>query len=63
VAESRRLAFDGAFAALERQLERYRERARDSQRHPKKYFVAKRLLAGGPEKSGRPKRVRRRKEV
>lgn len=63
VAESGRLAFDGAFAALERQLERYRERARDSRRHPKKYFVAKRLLTGGPEKSGRPKRVRRRKEV
>jgi ribosome-associated translation inhibitor RaiA len=63
VAETSRLAFDGAFAALERQLERYRERARDSQRHPKKYFVAKRLLAGGLQTPARSKRVRRRKEV
>ena len=63
VAETMRLAFDGAFSALERQLERYRERARDIKRRPKKYFVAKRLLAGGlqtPTKSGR---ARRRKEV
>jgi ribosome-associated translation inhibitor RaiA len=63
VAETSRLAFDGACAALERQLERYRERARDSQRHPKKYFVAKRLLAGGLQTPARSKRVRRRKEV
>jgi len=42
-----RAAFDGAFAALERRLERYRERDRDERRHPKKYFVAKRLLGGG----------------
>lgn len=63
VAETSRLAFDGAFAALERQLERYRERARDSQRHPKKYFVAKRLLAGGLQTPARSRRVRRRKEV
>jgi ribosome-associated translation inhibitor RaiA len=41
---TQRTAFDGAFAALERRLERYRERDRDSRRHPKKYFVAKRLL-------------------
>lgn len=41
-----RLAFDAAFAALERQIERYRERDRDSKRHPKKYFAARRLLAG-----------------
>ncbi len=41
---TQRAAFDGAFAALERRLERYRERDRDSRRHPKKYFVAKRLL-------------------
>lgn len=63
VAETRRLAFDGAFAALERNLERYRERARDSQRHPKKYFVAKRLLAGGLQTPAKSRRVRRRKEV
>ena len=41
-----RLAFDAAFAVLERQLERYRERDRDSKRHPKKYFAARRALAG-----------------
>jgi ribosome-associated translation inhibitor RaiA len=41
---TQRTAFDGAFAALERRLERYRERDRDSRRHPKKYFAAKRLL-------------------
>ena len=44
VGETPRLAFDGGFATLERQLERYRERARTSQRHPKKYFAAKRLV-------------------
>ena len=62
VAETSRLAFDGAFAALERRLERYRERDRDIKRRPKKYFVAKRLLTGGLERPGRPKRARRRKE-
>ncbi len=44
-AETRRLAFDEAFAVLERQLERYRERDRDSKRHPKKYFAAARAVA------------------
>lgn len=39
-----RLAFDAAFASLERQLERYREEQRKRGRYPKKYFVAKRLL-------------------
>jgi len=63
VAETSRLAFDGAFAALERQLERYRERDRDIKRRPKKYFVAKRLLAGGLQAPARSRRVRRRKEV
>jgi len=63
VAETSRLAFDGAFGALERQLERYRERDRDIKRRPKKYFVAKRLLAGGLQTPARSKRVRRRKEV
>jgi len=38
--------FDASFKSLERQLERYRERDRDSRRHPKKYYVAKRLLQG-----------------
>ena len=45
-AETPRLAFDASFKSLERQLERYRERDRDSRRHPKKYYVAKRLLQG-----------------
>lgn len=39
-----RLAFDGAFEALERQLERYREQQRESRRRPKKYYAARRLL-------------------
>jgi ribosome-associated translation inhibitor RaiA len=40
-----RLAFDAAFTVLERQVERYRERDRDSKRHPKKYFAARRAVA------------------
>ncbi len=56
-AETSRLAFDAGFAVLERQLERYRERDRDSRRYPKKYFAAKRLLAG--EAAPPPKRARR----
>ena len=47
-AATQRTAFDGAFTALERRLERYRERARDSRRRPKKYFVAKRLIESEP---------------
>ena len=61
VSVAARLAFDGAFAALERQLERYRERDRDIKRRPKKYFVAKRLLTGDLEAPGSLPRVRRRK--
>ena len=61
VSVTARLAFDGAFAALERQLERYRERNRDIRRRPKKYFVAKRLLAGGLGEPILSARVRRRK--
>ena len=61
VAETSRLAFDGAFSALERQLERYRQRDRDIKRRPKKYFVAKRLLTGGLGRPGSSRRVRRRK--
>jgi ribosome-associated translation inhibitor RaiA len=48
VAPTPRLAFDGGFAALERQIERYRERDRDSRRRPKKYFAASRVNEGGP---------------
>ncbi|HET7874378.1 MAG TPA: HPF/RaiA family ribosome-associated protein [Methylomirabilota bacterium] len=60
-AETPRLAFDQAFAALERRLERYRERDRDAKRHPKKYFVAKRLLTGelAPPGPKSPRRSRR----
>lgn len=46
-AATARAAFDGALASLERALERYRERARDARRRPKKYFVARRLAEGG----------------
>lgn len=42
-----RLAFDAGMAALERRLERYREQDRDSRRHPKKYYAARRLAGGG----------------
>jgi ribosome-associated translation inhibitor RaiA len=56
-AETPRLAFDAAFAILERQLEQYRERDRDSKRHPKKYFAARRLQT--EEAPPRPKRARR----
>jgi ribosome-associated translation inhibitor RaiA len=50
-----RLAFDAAFAVLERQLERYRERDRDNKRHPKKYFAAGRIAGETPPR----KRARR----
>jgi ribosome-associated translation inhibitor RaiA len=56
-----RLAFEGALATLERQLERDRERVRDIKRRPKKYFVAKRLLADRPLEPSNAARTRRRK--
>jgi ribosome-associated translation inhibitor RaiA len=56
-AETPRLAFDGGFATLERQLERYREQDRENRRHPKKYFAARQALAGGAAPP--PKRRRR----
>jgi ribosome-associated translation inhibitor RaiA len=43
-AESSRLAFEQAFAILERQVERDRARRREERRRPKKYYLAKRLL-------------------
>ena len=49
VETTKRLAFDGVVAALERQIEGRRERERENRRHPKKYFVAKRLLGSGPK--------------
>ena len=56
-AETPHLAFDGGFASLERQLERYRERDRDNKRRPKKYYLAKRLLEG--ESAAAARRPRR----
>ena len=44
VAADARLAFEQAFSALERQVERDRDRGRAERRHPKKYYLAKRLL-------------------
>jgi ribosome-associated translation inhibitor RaiA len=44
-ATDRRSAFDMALVGLERQLDRYRARQREGRRHPKKYYVAKKLLA------------------
>jgi ribosome-associated translation inhibitor RaiA len=40
-----RLAFEAALEILERTLRRERERLRDVKRRPKKYYLAKRLLA------------------
>ena len=39
-------AFDAVLASLDRQLQRFVGRLRDRARRPKKYFAAKRLLAG-----------------
>jgi ribosome-associated translation inhibitor RaiA len=67
VATEPRLAFEQAFAALERQIERDRERGRAERRHPKKYYLAKRLLE--PEASpdatsaSTPSRRRRRRSA
>ena len=45
MAGTSRLAFEAGLAKLERRLRRIRETARDSKRHPKKYFAARRVLA------------------
>lgn len=45
VAATPRAALDGAFAALERELAARLERDRKRRRYPKKYYVARRLLA------------------
>jgi ribosomal subunit interface protein len=61
-AETLRTAFDGAFAKLERELERYQDRDRESKRHPKKYYTAKRLMtteAGGAGATAKRKSGRR----
>ena len=68
--DSVELAFDAAFAALESSIARDRDRWRAMVRRPKKYFLAKRLLApdatleapeAPPAESTRPKRQRRRR--
>jgi ribosome-associated translation inhibitor RaiA len=65
VAGDARLAFEGAFAALERQIERTKERVRVVRRRPKKYYLAKRLLepeasTEATSESTSPRRRRRR---
>jgi ribosome-associated translation inhibitor RaiA len=52
-------AFRGCLATLERQLKKYRERRTERRRRPKKYYVAKRLLAEGlpPDLVDRPRRA------
>ena len=47
VANTPHRAFDAAFVKLERALLRRHEAARESKRRPKKYFAARRTLAGG----------------
>jgi hypothetical protein len=44
VGKTPRLAFDAAYAPARRGLDRALARWEESERHPKKYFVAKRLL-------------------
>ena len=46
VAESPRLAFDGALERIDRKLGRDRARGRARSRRPKKYYAAKRALMG-----------------
>ena len=55
-AESTRLAFEQAFAMLERQIERDRARGREERRRPKKYYLAKRLLEPGASSQEAPAR-------
>jgi ribosome-associated translation inhibitor RaiA len=68
VAENARLAFEQAFAALERQIERERTRVREDRRRPKKYYLAKRLLEPGasalePPLRRAPRRAPRRRSA
>jgi len=52
LALSPRLAFDNAFAGLERLALRERDTTRELRRRPKKYYVAKRLLEGDSRAAG-----------
>jgi putative sigma-54 modulation protein len=58
VAETHRLAVDGALDTLGRELKRDRERRRDARRRPKKYFAARQALATDepPAPPARPRR-------
>jgi ribosome-associated translation inhibitor RaiA len=60
IAESARLAFDGALEAMGRELVRDRQRRRDMARRPKKYFVAQQALRPDGEAALPPIRRRRR---
>lgn len=54
-----RTAFDGAFAKLERDLEQHGDREREAKRHPKKYYVARRMIAAeGTDTDGKRRRQR-----
>lgn len=55
-ADTPRLAFEQAFAMLERQIERDRARGREERRRPKKYYLAKRLLEPGASSQEAPAR-------
>ena len=60
------VAFDAAHTALDTSVTRERARQRQLVRRPKKFFLAKRLLAAddaleAPATSSRPKRARRRR--
>ncbi len=46
-ASTRRRAFDGGVAALERRLAKHRQRRIERRRRPKKYYIAKRLFTQG----------------
>jgi ribosome-associated translation inhibitor RaiA len=60
IAESARLAFDGALEAMGRELVSDRQRRRDMARRPKKYFVAQQALRPDGEAALPPIRRRRR---
>jgi putative sigma-54 modulation protein len=57
VSDTARSAFDGALAGLEHQIERQVGRGRDNRRHPKKYFLARWLLATGRPRSRTRRRI------
>jgi len=60
IAETARLAFDGAIEALGRELRSDRQRRRDAARRPKKYYVAHQGLQPDGEAGLPPARRRRR---